>query len=182
MSATTGDSEPSAQKRSNRRRVPWWPLVLVMLVVASLLGWRVVKSGTSADRSAASSAKSAAAVRDLAGILNRRAPTLEYLACHDRASDQLAIAQALFQVAQAEYVKALVAAAGQHPLSAAAVVHVDRTSKNLDASRSRLAEAERVTAATTDPDAPPERAGHSRTPHRCPALPLPPRTSLGGHG
>lgn len=159
------DKTDIADARLNRRRLVWITMVIPSLAFA-LLAWTAFDARVAAKDSAASSRGSAEAVSQLAEILNRRAPMLEYLGCHDRAADAV-------DLAYNDLVNALLDVD-------TAVDHGDQASTD----RTRALAATALTAyneagdrlqASTDPSAPELPPGKTIDdgPYRCPALPIP---------
>lgn len=156
------------------RRWEIWLAVALVALFAGVLSWNSIEARSSADgateaaQDATAAAKDgSAANRELAEILNRRAPTLEYLACRDRA-------ELPFEAAQAEYLLAAVdlgeARRADPPAPAAelmaAAQRAEKARRAYEAAGKRL-------AAVTDPKAPLEADAAPGEPFRCPAIPLP---------
>lgn len=148
------------------RRYALEVLVAISTLAFVLLAWTTFDARDAARQSAASSRGSAEAVSSLTEILNRRAPTLEYMACHDRAADAVELAYNSLVNALLD-VDAVIDSGDQAKISSA-VQGADVARKAYNESALRL-------EATSDPNAPalPEGKTIDDGRYRCPALPIP---------
>lgn len=165
----TGRSDrPTSRTRPTERRYPpgFFVILVVMAVAAGLLGWRVVASGTSADRAARSADRATRAAEDLADVLNRRAPTLEYLSCRDEA-------ELPFEAAQAEFLLALFDQAALERAEPPDPAAIAEAARRVARARDGYDRARRQLLAVNDPAAPLEAEAAPGEPHRCPSIPLP---------
>lgn len=134
------------QANDASRRFTLEVLGIIASLAFVLLAWTTFDARAAAKQSAESSRGSAEAVAQLTEILNRRAPTLEYLGCHDRAADAVDLAyndlvNALLDADAAE-------ASGDQAL-------IDETLETAAAARSAYDTASDRLEASTNPNTPP---------------------------
>ena len=141
------------------RRWEIWLAVLLVAVMAGWLGWVVLDSRTEARKANSS-------VSDLSSALDRRAPTLEYMDCRDRA-------ELPFEAAQAEYLLAAVDLGEAGRADPPDPQQLAQAEENRDRARARYEEARLQLLAVNDPTKPLEGQARPGEPHRCPALPQP---------
>lgn len=157
---------PTPEARRRRRRIIWIVVAVIPSLAFVLLAWTVVDARNSASDAAQAANDATSATGDLAAILNRRAPTLEYLGCHDRAADAVDLAyndlvNALLDADAAEKTGDPEAIAKAYQTAVAVRLAYNAASDRLEAS--------------TDPNAPPLPKGKTIDDgaYRCPALPIP---------
>lgn len=139
------------------RRWEIWLAVLLVGIFAAVLVGITLDSRTQARKANDS-------VADLSTILARRAPTLEYLDCRDRA-------ELPFQAAQAEYLLAAVDLGEISRDPAATPAALEQALLRRDEARMRYEAARLRLLAVNDRDAPLEADAEPGEPFRCPALP-----------